>query len=167
MSYREAPANLPLVVALGSLLVAVEPETGRELWRQELGSVVTRFFLVEQRIFVASGKELSCLDLTSGKNLGKVAIGFAIRAGFVRDQRLYVSGIGGAGVVTLEGNVLWKCTPEHVPTFTISEGDAYDINTTATNHIGEKLWTAELSGKHSQNQTNGILLGECVAQPDL
>jgi len=166
MSYREPPPREPLVLILKNLLIAVEPESGVEIWRHMLRAPASRMFLVESRLFVATGDLLACFDSTTGKEIGAVSLGFIVRAGFVRGQRLFLTGRGGAAVVTLEGNVLWKCDPENIRHL-ISDGNDDDMHLFAKSASGDALWDAKLGGSGFSSRNSGLLLGNSVAQPDL
>jgi outer membrane protein assembly factor BamB len=81
----KAKADL-LVIGVGGHAVAVDPETGTELWRTKLKT--TSFVTVTcagSRVFAGAGGELFCLDAGSGnilwrnklKGLGLGLVAFA------------------------------------------------------------------------------------------
>lgn len=165
MNLRE-PADPPLVVTLKNLVIAVDPESGVERWRHLARAPVTRIFLVEGRLFAATGHELHCLDYRTGALLGSIDLGFLVTAGFVRGARLFVAGKGSAACIALDGLVLWKCDAENVHSIFSDEEDDH-MRLKATSGAGRELWAAELKGKATYARCAGLLLDGFVAQPDL
>ncbi len=59
-----------LVIGVGGHAVAIDPETGTELWRTKLkASSFITVFPAGPRVFAGAGGELFCLDAASGNVL--------------------------------------------------------------------------------------------------
>jgi outer membrane protein assembly factor BamB len=87
----------PLVIGVGGHAVALDPDTGTELWRTTLKSASFVTILVSgSRVFAGAGGELFCLDLASGsllwrnklKGLGLGVVAFDGSGGLVAQAAL-------------------------------------------------------------------------------
>ncbi len=108
MSYREPPANAPLIL-FGSKVVAVDRATGKKLWEHSTdGRLVQSFVFEGDRLFVLDDLSvLHCLVANTGQSMARVELELIERI-MLDEGRLY--GVGGNWTIALDldGRILWK-----------------------------------------------------------
>jgi len=165
MTFRD-DSRSPLVMASKKLVIALDPESGRERWRTVLEQAASRMFLAENRLFVTYAAKVLCLDYATGMLVGTVTLGFSVSAGFVRGGRLFIAGAGGAACLSVDGVILWRVEAKPASTLGgFQVGDQDEL--TARDLAGNVLWTATVEGDDERGTNVGLLLDAFVAQPDL
>lgn len=116
MSFRDAaPPKQVCYIATNSALLCLDADTGEIIWRADVPSHGSPLVLLlhEQRLYCASGGDVSCFD-TGGRQLwaqsltGKAPVTLAIDD-TVPGGRLFVSTAGLVYALVAEtGDVLWK-----------------------------------------------------------
>jgi outer membrane protein assembly factor BamB len=162
VTYRNAPQPPPLIVALRSQLLAVDPDTGAKRWHQKLPGGVTRLFKLETSVFVAQDRALRWFDIDTGEPLGTLDLGFAASAGIASGNRLFLAGDRIVACITAQGAIVWNAQVEGVQTVRIFGEDPLPI-LICRDAEGRELWRFEVEGYNRP----ALLLGEIVAQPDL
>jgi outer membrane protein assembly factor BamB len=113
MDYRSA-ANAPLLV-LSTQVVALDRQTGTQLWNYEMGTVTRRFAISGEELFVFDSEGwIHCLDVQSGRLIGKVELPLSNANTMLMDgDRLYVSDDFNVIALDRTGRILWQ---SRVPT---------------------------------------------------
>jgi len=152
----------PVVVVMGSAVVALRPRDGAIAWHVPTPAPVVRLYRVDTRLFAASGTKIVCINLRTGEVLGQVDIGFPPDSGLVCDRQLVLRRGGGAHVskdaivcLTSDGRIKWRGTLD-------TEGGK------------ARLATFDAKGKAKSEVTfpfreapAGIAYKDAVVQPDL
>lgn len=151
----------PVVVAMGSALVALRPTDGTIVWHVPTSAPVVRMYRVGTRMFGITGTRVVCVELRTGKVLGQVDIGFAPDSGMVCDGHL----------VLLRGEV--SASPEALVCLT-SDGRVRWHGTLGIQGSEARLATFGADGKPHSEATfpfrgapAGIAYRDLVVQPDL
>ena len=152
----------PVVVIMGSAMVALRPRDGTVAWHVPTDQPVVRMYRVDNRLFGVSGTRVICVELRTGDVLGQVDVGFAPESGMVCDGQLVLLRGGQAGA-----------TPEALVCLT-SEGRVRWHGTMTVHGKNAELATYDASGKSKSNVTfpftdapAGIAFRDAVVQPDL
>jgi hypothetical protein len=152
----------PVVVVMGSAIVALRPRDGTIAWHVPTAQPVVRLYRVDTRLFGVSGTRVVCVELRTGEVLGQVDIGFAPDSGMVCDSHLVLLRGGDASP-----------TPEAIVCLT-SEGVMLWRGTLGIEHGKAKLSTFDDTGKARSSVTfpfrggpAGIAYRDLVVQPDL
>ena len=159
---------LPLIASNRTLLIAVEPRSGKLLWQQRLPTAPTRLFQVGRSLFVCESTKdgvssrLHCIDVSTGAFIGRLELGFGITAGFVDGDVLYVAGGGGFACISTRGEIVWKAVYT-VDAGLVSSKEAF----VCTDSAGRELWRSDDPGARITGDAEGLILGALVAQPDL
>jgi hypothetical protein len=152
----------PVVVIMGSAIVALRPRDGTIAWHVPTDQPVVRIYRVDTRLFAVSGTRVICVELRTGETIGQVDVGFAAESGMVCDGQLVLLRGGQAGAapeaivcLTADGRVKWH-------------------GTLMVDGKNAKLATFDASGKSKSKATfpftdapAGIAFREGVVQPDL
>lgn len=152
----------PVVVVMGSAIVALRPRDGSIAWHVPTEQPVVRLYRVDARMFGVSGTRVVCVDIRTGEVIGQVDVGFPPDSGMVCDGQLILLRGGDAApspealvCLTSDGHIRWRGT------LGIERGKA-------------KLTTFDESG-HRQSEVTfpfrgapaGIAYRDAVVQPDL
>lgn len=78
----------PVIVSMGSAIVALRPRDGTIAWHVPTEQPVSRFYRVGTRLFAVTGTRVVCMELRTGSVLGQVDVGFVPDAGVVCDGQL-------------------------------------------------------------------------------
>jgi hypothetical protein len=107
----------PVVVVMGSAIVALRPRDGTIVWHVPTEQPVVRIYRVDTRLFGVYGTRVVCVELRTGEVIGQVDIGFPPDSGLVCDGRLVLLRGGDASpspeaivCLTAEGVVRWHGT---------------------------------------------------------
>jgi outer membrane protein assembly factor BamB len=107
----------PVVVIMGSAIVALRPRDGTIAWHVPTDQPVVRMYRVHTRMFAVSGTRVICIDLRTGEVIGQVDVGFAPESGMVCDGQLVLLRGGQAGAapealvcLTSDGRLRWHGT---------------------------------------------------------
>ena len=137
---RASAQTVPIVVAgrmyltAGNRVVAIEPETGKEIWRHELASGApsqrgVAFWAgteeLAPRILFTSGPLLIAIDAATGERVGEFGVNGEV------DMTV---GYGGVPTIYRDIVLVGAQTGEYVPTGAPGDSRAYDART------GRKLW---------------------------
>jgi hypothetical protein len=152
----------PVVVIMGSAIVALRPRDGTIVWHVPTELPVVRIYRVHTRLFAVSGTKVICVELRGGEVIGKVDVGFAPESGMVCDGQLVLLRGGQAGAA-----------PEAIVCLT-SDGRVRWHGTLAVEGSDARLATFDAVGKTKSQITfpftdapAGIAYREGVVQPDL
>lgn len=109
MTYREPTPDAPLLV-ISTQVVALDRRTGAERWKYPMKTVVRRFAVDGERLFVFdSASAIHCLDIASGRLLGKIDLPIMTANSMMLDgDHLYVCGDREVIALDRNGNVLWS-----------------------------------------------------------
>jgi outer membrane protein assembly factor BamB len=166
MPYRDAPGSAPLLLLLGGLIIAVDPERGTRRWERRLDDRPTRLFLVGQTLLVTQGNDagarVSCFDVNSGEPRGSFLLGFEVTAGLTRGEHVILAGSRDAVCITAAGALAWSVATE-VQVKNAWNGDKRAL--VCRDASGAELWRTEPNEGHAGEA--GLLLGDLVAQPDI
>jgi hypothetical protein len=152
----------PVVVIMGSAIVALRPRDGTIAWHVPTEEPVVRLYRVGTRVFGVTGTRVVCCELRTGHVLGQIDLGFAPDSGLVCDGQLVLLRGGGVApsseaivCLTSDGRVRWRGTLG-------MEGQS------------AKLATFDPAGKQKSEITfpfrgapAGIAYRDAVVQPDL
>lgn len=158
MTYREPPQPEPLILALKTLLVAMNPDTGEKLWEKYIDDSAERLFLLQGVVFVAYGEKMLIIDPRTGKELNTVELPFRITAGLVREGKLHVCGSTGAACIT-SGGIEWFVRYEREK----GQSQGWLV---CRDRSSQELWRV-MPGESYIGVEPGMMLGTLVAQPDL
>lgn len=152
----------PVVVVMGSAIIAIRPVDGKIVWHVPTEQPVVRLYRVDTRLFGVSGTRVVCVEIRTGEVLGQVDVGFAPESGMVCDGQLVL--VRGGDVapspealvcLTDEGQIRWRGT------LALVRGKA-------------ELTTFDDEGKASskirfpfRGAPAGIAFRDAVVQPDL
>ncbi len=152
----------PVVVVMGSAIVALRPRDGTIVWHVPTEQPVVRLYRVDQRLFGVSGTRVICVELGTGDVLGQVDVGFPPESGMVCDGQL----------VLLRGGDVAP-TPEAIVCLT-SDGQVRWHGTLRIERGKAKLATFDEDGQPRSQVTfpfrgapAGIAYRDAVVQPDL
>lgn len=165
---RSPPATLPLVLALRSTLIALDPATGTHRWKAAMPMQIRRLFPQEGAVLVVLAEPgvrgaVALVDLASGMVQRSVELAFdPSGAALVRDGHLYLASEHGVACLTTRCELLWSGGIREVkrglfgadPMLVIAGAD------------GRERTQLEI-GQESSSGNAGLLLGELVSQPDL
>lgn len=165
---RTAPGSPPLVLALRSTLVALDPATGTHRWRATFPMQIRRVFPVEGAVLVVLADPgtrgaVHAIDLATGMSRRAVELGFdPSGAALVKDGMLYVASEHGVACVTADCQLVWKGAIQAVSRGLFSLGHMLVV----TGADGAERAQIEV-GDQTSSGNAGLVLGELVAQPDL
>jgi PQQ-like domain len=112
MTYREPPQPHPLIAVYFGTATALDRASGRVLWKYVARTVIGRFALANDRVFLLDDIcQLHCLDAATGAVVGVVQIDQRERSAcaLVPDGGvLYVATTHSVIAVNSEGQVLWR-----------------------------------------------------------
>lgn len=112
MSYRTAPAPHPLVHIGHATAVALDPETGRELWRFQTKARIARVLLAHESVYLLDMDcHLHCVVAATGALLGTVDVAPASStagAMIACDGKLFVATSTNVTALSPDGKVLWS-----------------------------------------------------------
>lgn len=152
----------PVVVIMGSAIVALRARDGTIAWHVPTEQPVVRLYRVHERMFGVYGTRVVCVDLRTGSVLGQVDVGFAPESGMVCDGHL----------VLLRGGDV-SSTPEAIVCLT-SDGQVRWRGTLGVEAGKAKLATFDADGQAQSAVTfpfrgapAGIAYRDAVVQPDL
>jgi hypothetical protein len=153
----------PVVVVMGSAIVALRPRDGTIAWHVPTPQPVVRIYRVDTRMFGVSGTRVICVELRTGEVIGQVDIGFAPDSGMVCDGQLVLLRGGEASptpeaivCLTADGQVRWRGT------LGIEGGKAKLATFSATGGKPLSVVTFPFRGAPA-----GIAYRDAVVQPDL
>lgn len=151
----------PVVVVMGSAIVALRPRDGTIVWHVPTEQPVVRIYRVHTRLFAVSGTRVICVELGTGNVLGQVDLGFAPDSGMVCDGELVL--LRGDGTATseaivclkIDGGVRWHGT------LGVQDGNA-KLTTFGGDGQAKSTITFPFHGAPA-----GIAYRDAVVQPDL
>jgi len=152
----------PVVVVMGSAIVALRPKDGTIMWHVPTEQPVVRIYRVHTRLFGVFGTRVVCVEVRTGDVLGQIDVGFPPDSGMVCDQNLILLRGGQTApspeaivCLTADGRVRWHGT------LALEDGKA-------------KLATFDSHGQAKSDVSfpfrgapAGIAYRELVVQPDL
>jgi outer membrane protein assembly factor BamB len=161
-------APTPLVLALRSTLVALDPETGVHRWRASFAMQIRRVFPVEGAVLVVLAEPgvrgaVHAVDLATGMTRAGVELGFdPSGATLVKDGRLFVASEHGVACVTTDCRLVWKGAIQGVPR------GLFGLTQTLVITGADGTERAQLEvGAESSSGNAGLVLGDLASQPDL
>jgi outer membrane protein assembly factor BamB len=120
MTYRDPRPPEPLVSLLSSVAVALDRDTGKQLWRYQASTRLVRVVYTVDRIFLLDADcVLHCLRLSDGFILGRVKVdeksywGCAMLPG--RNGELYVATSQSVVALDATGREIWRFKHGDVP----------------------------------------------------
>lgn len=116
MTYRETEAEdrSLVIVAVSGRIAAIDVQTGKERWRNDLsglGHGVIEVMIEAGAVYltVATARDLLCLDYATGKERWRRDTSMNGRASMIRDgARLFIAREGVLDCFDLAGNKLWS-----------------------------------------------------------
>ena len=168
MTYRNSPSAAPLITCLGGYLVALDAESGAELWSHALDRSPGRVVQAGDTLFLATrgpdmreASRLLIFDARTGALRSETDLGFEVTTAIAHANRVYFGGTGGVVALAAEGAILFRRMRE-VRVKSAWNGDQHDI----VHYDGRGT---ELGRKKATGGTNfdGMLvLGDLTSQPD-
>lgn len=153
----------PVVVVMGSAIVALRPRDGSIAWHVPTEQPVVRIYRVHARLFGVSGTRVVCVELHTGEVIGQVDIGFAPDSGMVCDGELVLLRGGDVSpapeaivCLTAEGVVRWHGT------LGVEGGKAKLATFSGEGAVPQSVVTFPFRGAPA-----GIAYRDAVVQPDL
>lgn len=109
-AYRSGSETFaPVVYLKGNFAIALDRETGHELWVYDAGALVTRILLAHQVVYLgdADGR-VHALEAETGVPRGVVQTGGGVVSVLLDEgDRILVAAEGGVFALTPTGDVLW------------------------------------------------------------
>lgn len=120
MSYRVGKTIEPLVSIVSSLAVALDRDTGRQLWRYQASTRIVRIVYTSDRIFLLDYDcLLHCLRAADGGLLGKVQVDDANYTGCALvpgpNGELYIGTSNCVVALDPTGREMWRFKHVNVP----------------------------------------------------
>ncbi|HRI70899.1 MAG TPA: hypothetical protein PK156_41985 [Polyangium sp.] len=120
MTYRVGKPAEPLVCLVSSLAIALDRDTGRQVWRYQASTRLVRIVYATERLFLLDADcVLHCLRVTDGGLLGKVQVdersywGCAMLPG--PNDELYIATTNSIVALDATGREMWRFKPDNVP----------------------------------------------------
>ena len=116
-AYRaQEPLRIAPVVYVKSFrAIALDRDTGKELWVYEAGALVTRLLLAHGSVYLGDGDgAVHCLEPVTGELRGRIQTGGGLVAALIDDgDRILVAAEGGVFALTPSGDLLWAYDSRH------------------------------------------------------
>jgi hypothetical protein len=157
----------PLVLALRTMLIALDPATGAHVWSTSLQRQIRHVFPVGRALLVVlhdtSSGAVALVDLDSGMVQRRVELAFdPSGAALFENDRLYLASPDGVACVTRECQLVWSGGLREVQRGIFSA----DTMLVIRGPSGEER--AQIAvGPQTVSGNAGLVLGALVSQPDL
>lgn len=165
---RSAPATPPLVLALRSTLIALDPTTGTHRWKTAMPMQIRRLFPQDGALLVVLAEPglrgaVALVDLATGMTHRSVELAFdPSGAALVREGHLYVASEHGVACVTTSCQLAWSGGIKEVKRGLFG-ADPMLVITAAD---GTERTQLEI-GSQTNSGNAGLVFGDLVSQPDL
>lgn len=120
MTYRAGKPVEPLVAVVSSVAIALDRETGRQLWRYEASTRLVRVIHASERIFLLDYDcLLHCLRSLDGQVLGQIQVDESAYLGCAMllgpNGELYISTSNSVIALDPNGRELWRFKLGKIP----------------------------------------------------
>lgn len=160
-------STTPLVLALRTMLIALDPDTGAHVWSTSLQLQIRQVFPLEGALLVVlTGQKAGAIarvELASGMVLRRVELAFEPSGAAVRrGDHLFLASPDGVACVTTDCQLVWSGGIRGV------QRGLFGADTMLVVRGADGAERAQVVvGAQTSSGNAGIVLGELVSQPDL